>query len=392
VLRHGGLYTDKGFGEGIRYAQENDVEASVRLERHGAHIRLSVCGELRGFQRFDKLAHPLHFYTVYTFGDGPAFQVASAVETDPASTAKSAFLSLLLKTNGLQGVDLADANGQYLTGQRQDAGGRFAQLAQSETPQRLPTDLRLADADGVALRLGAMTWFGARPGNVFMHGEDLHLAWLDGSTGAGTAGPWRGVMCSVACEDALEADTNLPPMPQMVKDKQPEFLRDGGFETANASGTKLLSCGQSLPHAGSKPQAWSLPPGAEYVVADGNRCVLVTGDGLSYRLIRQAVAAGTLKPGSKWRLCARLKGNGVEPGDVGWKTACLRWSVSIGGRTTYTTVNLPQGDSPWQTWKVLLTVPEGVEQVAVEAGLNGNSGRMWIDDIRIEAAEEPSHE
>ena len=93
VLRHGGTSTDKGFGEGIRYAQENDVEASVRVERHGSDVRLSVCGEMRGFQRFDKMAHPIRFYSAYTFGDGPAFRYACAVRTENASTASYAFLS-----------------------------------------------------------------------------------------------------------------------------------------------------------------------------------------------------------------------------------------------------------------------------------------------------------
>ena len=36
VLSHGGTYTDKGFGDAVRYAQENDVEASIRVERHGS--------------------------------------------------------------------------------------------------------------------------------------------------------------------------------------------------------------------------------------------------------------------------------------------------------------------------------------------------------------------
>ena len=85
-----------------------------------------------------------------------------------------------------------------------------------------------------------------------------------------------------------------------------------------------------------------------------------------------------------------MKGLGVEPGDVSWKTACSAWSVSAGGRTTYCSASLPRGDSPWQTWEVLLTVPEKAESVTVEAGMNGNRGQVWIDDVQIEKAEEPS--
>ena len=40
--------------------------------------------------------------------------------------------------------------------------------------------------------------------------------------------------------------------------------------------------------------------------------------------------------------------------------------------------------------EVLLTVPEKADSVAVEAGLNGNRGQVWIDDVRIEKTGEPS--
>ena len=348
VLRRGGTYTDKGFGDAVRYAQENDVEASMRVERHGSDVRLSVCGQLRGFQRFDKMAHPVLFYSSYTLGDGPAFRYACAVKTEDVSTSSYAFLSLLLKTGGVKSVAFADADGVFLTGERADSSGRFAQLAHSPAPQRLPTDIRLSDADGLTLRLGEMAWFGAKPDNVFMHGEDLHLAWMDGKPDNRTAGQWRGLTCCVACEDTIVAGAD--PLP-LVVDKRTELLSSGGFEASDSSDAILLSSGQKLPRGRGGHDAWAMPPGAEYIVEDGSRCVTVEGDGQSYRLIRQAVPVQTLEPGSTWRLSARMKGLGVEPGDVSWKTACLRWSVSSGGRTTYTTASLPQGDSPWQTWR-----------------------------------------
>ncbi len=389
VLRHAGTYTDKGFGNAVRYAQENDVEASVRMERHGSDVRLSVCGEMRGFERFDKLAHPVRFHSVYTMGDGPAFRYTSAVKTEVASTASYAFLSLLLRTSGVKSVAFADADGEFLTGERNDGSDRFAQLARSEAPQRLPTDIRLYDADGVMLRLGDMAWFGTKPDNVFMHGEDLHLAWMDGVPDSETAGQWSGLSCSVACQDTMA--TGADPVP-LTPDRQAELLSSGQFNASDASDVMLLSTGQTLPQGRGSAEAWELPPGAEYTDDNGNRCVTVEGDGQSYLLIRQAVPVQAVEPGSKWRLTARMKGLAVERGDIGWKTACLRWSVSAEGRTTYATVSLPSGDSPWQTWEVLFTAPEKMESLAVEAGMNGNRGQVWIDDVRIEKVEEPSRE
>ena len=386
VLHHGGAYTDKGFGGDIRYAQENDVEASVRLERRGSDIRFSVRGQMRGFQRFDKMARPVAFYSVYSWGDGPAFRYACAVKPEGAATTDDAFLSLLLRTGGVQRVVLADGDGEFLTGERGTGSGRFAQLAQCDDPQRLPTDIRLFDAHGLTLRLGAMSWFGAPPRNVFLHGDDLHCAWLDGKPDNLAIGQWCGVSCSLACEDtAMAADAPLP----LLDEGRRELFHNGDFETSAATNAVLVSSGRRLLLGRGRQDAWSLPPGAAYVVEDGSRCVTIEGESQSYRLIRQPLPVPLLKPGSRWRLSARMKGLGVERGDIDWKTACLRWAVSVGGQTTYATTSLPWGDSPWQTCEVLLTMPESTDQVVIEAGLNGNTGRVWIDDVRIERAESP---
>ncbi len=101
-------------------------------------------------------------------------------------------------------------------------------------------------------------------------------------------------------------------------------------------------------------------------------------------MIRQLLPAQVFRAGSKWRLSARLKGEGVEKAVENWKTACLRWRVSAAGRTTYQTVSLPLGDSGWQDLSVEMTVPTDVNEVSAEAGLNGNKGRVWIDDVRVE--------
>ena len=383
VLRQGTAYTDKGFGDGLRYSQENDVEATARMERHGAGIRLSFCGEMRGFGRFDKMAQPVDFYTAYTFDDGPAFRYACAVKPEAVSTAGHAYLSLILRTDGVKKMSFADANGPFLTGEPKAGRGRLAETARSAEPGRMPGDIRLRNEDGVVLRMGDVEWFGAKPDNVFMDGQDLHLAWMDGKPDNRGAGKWNGLACSMACEDsAREAEGDLP----LVREDAPEWLRDGGFEASDPSAIVLLSSGESLPRGGSGHGAWTVPPGGGYVVEDGNRCVTVEGDGASYRLIRQALPAPALQPGSTWRLSARMKGTGIEQADANWKTACLRWAVFTGGRTIYTTVSLPWGDSPWRTREATLTVPEGVEGISVEAGMNGNKGRVWIDDVRVAIA------
>jgi hypothetical protein len=211
---------------------------------------------------------------------------------------------------------------------------------------------------------------------------------------------WGGTISS-QCRDlgGFRAATDLLPhirglgynaiwmMP--LEDKSIYWPRDyyefqEGLGTSDPSATILLASSQRLPQGGTRNSAWRLPPGAACTVEDGRRCVMVEGDGESYRLIGQTLPVHALKPGTRLRLSARMKGIGIERADTSWKTACLRWAVSAGGRTTYSSASLPWGNSDWRTWDVLLIIPENVESVTVEAGLNGNRGRVWIDDIQIE--------
>jgi len=88
-----------------------------------------------------------------------------------------------------------------------------------------------------------------------------------------------------------------------------------------------------------------------------------------------------------WRLTARVKAAGVQKEELSWKTACLRWSLQAGERVSYATASLPAGDCDWREVSVEMTVPAGLSGVSAEAGLNGNRGRMWIDDVRLEKIE-----
>ena len=377
------IYTDHGFDEDKRMAQEDDVEASVRIERAGAAVRLTFCGELRGFYRFDKMAHPVRFCCGYVFDDGPAFRRTCAVNAESAPAGSFAFLSQMTHTEGGDRAVFADAAGEFLKGERGNGKGRYAQTAKSADPRRLPAEVRLADASGEVLRLADLVWFGAKPANVFLDGGDFHIAWLDGRPDDGLAGQWSGVSMSVACGPAPVAAREAVPPPQATAARS-ELLRDGGFEQAAGAETVLLLGRRPLARAAGAASAWRLPRGGARVAADGRSCATVEGDGREYRMISQELPARDFTAGSRWRLSAWMKGAVVEKGDQGWKTACLRWTLQAGGRSEFATVSLPFGDSDWREVSVELTVPPGASWVAVEAGLNGNKGRVWIDDVCVQ--------
>jgi hypothetical protein len=379
------LYTDKGFENEKKMSQEDDVEALVRIERAGSAVRMTFFGELRGFYRFDKMAHPIRFICGYTFDDAPAFRRTCAFNAESASSAPFAFLSQMMHAESVDRAVFADAAGDFLTGERGDGKARYAQTAKAADPKRLPTEVRLSDAAGERVRLGDLVWFGSKPANVFLHGGDFHIAWMDGPPDNSGAGQWSGVSMSVACGAAPAAARGALPLLQALANRvEPELLRDGGFEAEARGGLALLRSGLTFsPGGDARRLAWQLPTGAAVVSEGGSRCATAEGNGSEYRLIRQSLPPQAFPAGSKWRLSARLKGAGVEKGDQGWKTACLRWALQVGGRSEFATASLPFGDSDWREVAVEMTVPSGLRGITVEAGLNGNKGRVWIDDMKV---------
>ena len=279
-------------------------------------------------------------------------------------------------------MTFADAAGEILSGVRGDDRSRFAQTLFGPQPQRVPGAIRVDGTNGAQVCFGDVQWFGARPANLFMHGGELHVAWLDGKAGEREAGAWRGVSLSVSCGAAEAAPREAGPV---ARDACGGLLRDGGFGQNGAATLRLARAGLALAQPEQARSAtWLMPNGAEFALDGGNRCVTVVGDGREYRLVRQALPQALLPAHSTWRLSARMRGERVEKGDAGWKTACLRWSVTAKGRTNFTTVSLPLGDSPWRDYAVQVELPEDVSEVEVEAGLNGNRGQVWVDDVAVE--------
>ncbi|MDR2850177.1 MAG: hypothetical protein LBW77_06530, partial [Verrucomicrobiota bacterium] len=162
VAEADGLYTDKGFGgDKTRYAQENDVEAAVRIERAGEGIRLVFTGELRGNYRFDKMGAPVRFASAYCFDNGPAFRRSCGFSASAPVPAAGAFLSLKTRVEGAERVAFGDAAGEFLAGVRGDGRARYAETAKAAEPGRVPSDIRVSGADGAVLRLADLVWSGA---------------------------------------------------------------------------------------------------------------------------------------------------------------------------------------------------------------------------------------
>jgi hypothetical protein len=322
---------------------------------------------------------------VFTLGDGPAFRRFTAFQSATLPAAGRAFLSQRTTLEGASRATFSDESGVMLSREANSGKTRTCETAKADDPRRLPSDIRIACAGGVTVRLADLRWAGTRPGNVFLHGEDLHLAWLDGAAGTAVPGAWQGVSMSVSCEDRVVAaqgeELDVAAVAAPV-----EVVRDGRFDDDGAAGRtlRLVQSGIGWPSERAVAQVgWRLPEGSAVVREGNNPCVRIDGDGASYRLIHQALPTRAFLPGEAWRLVARMRGEDIEKGDADWKTACLRWCVQAEGRVIYQTVSLPEGSSAWREYSVSVTLPPQFGDVAVEVGLNGNRGRVWIDDVRV---------
>ncbi len=383
VMHNGGIYTDKGFGGDKQYEQANDVEAFARIERKGSTLCLQFSGTLRGFHRFDKMAQPVRFYTAYTFDDGDDFGFSCAVKPEFRPTSDTTFLSMKFQTETTDTAILKDKTGILIEGACKKESGRYAQTAKSADPQRLPSNINLSYNGDKRIRFGDIQWFGTEPENVFMYCNDLHFAWMDGATKNDIPGKWRGFTCRISCGGAdLRTSDNLPK--PLISEVKKSLLRNGSFETADGARLRLLQAGTPWPHAPTDRGAWLLPVGAERVVEEGRKCMRVTGDGNSYRLIRQPLPRDAFIPGTTWRLSAEVKGQEIQKADQDWKTACLRWALQTEEGISYTTASLPWGDSDWHSISATVTLPTDLKNISVEAGMNGNQGTIWIDDVKVE--------
>ena len=96
----------------------------------------------------------------------------------------------------------------------------------------------------------------------------------------------------------------------------------------------------------------------------------------------QPLLAARFAPGTRWRLSAWVKGEAIQRGDAPWKVGVLRFSVA-GGPNKYVGSSPLLGTFPWRQVSVDLTIPAAIEGLGVEIGLNGATGKMWIDDVEL---------
>jgi len=183
--------------------------------------------------------------------------------------------------------------------------------------------------------------------------------------------------------------TPIGKSPAMIShDVDHSLLADPGFEESLATRSVSLRTGDLLP--GSQTRlAWQMPQGGRNVaqpVHGGAAAAEVENTSGQYLLWRQPLSVNELPAGSRWRVTAWVKGEGIKKGDVGWKVGTLRVAAQT-DRTNYVSSPELVGTFDWKQVFVEFTVPEKLGSLNVEAGLNGATGKMWVDDVCLERRE-----
>jgi hypothetical protein len=384
------LYSDHGFGKDKTVVgASNEVEAASRMWKDDeGHLRFRFEGRLRGFYRFDLLKPPLEYFFDYTLDEhSPSFRMSWGIRPHAPPTGKSAFLGLLMPLPEVRqasyylGGKLLNASGG--TGKMPVPHGRGWQF-QSLGPGVVPDRIELAAEDRALLRISDLRCGGVPLSNGFLNGKQFFLTFYDGKSTSEGQGQWRWASAVVTPGTAEPMAIGAPPQPPAPA-QQVAIVEDPGFEHAAESQPVSLRTGQPLPGY-TVESAWLAPPGGRLVsspVHSGQAAAEVVNTTGQYALWRQPLVAARFAPGSRWRLSAWIKGDAIQPGDAGWKVGTVRFSVA-GGPVRYVAAPPLLGTFPWRRVSVDLTIPAAIEGLGVEMGLNGATGKMWIDDVALE--------
>ena len=381
VLAGCDLYTDYGYGgEGIRYGASNDVEAACRIVQDGDTLRLRFEGQLRGFGRFELLRPPVEYFVEYALDDSPGFALSYGVKTSRQPPEGRAFLGAMFPLPEVETFEYFKEGEIITSGSNVGNTGR--------TPE-----YRLNDVDTVVLRAAdksLLLHLSDIEGDakLFLNRQNFFITFDDG----GEVGPpnrWRTVSATVAVDGSpARAASAVQRNLRVSAQDEAANLVDGGFE--HSSDSDLVSLRTSAVFKGAPQQqgGWQTPRGGSIDITEkrsGKSSARVVGEKGDYRLFTQDMDTKAFPAGTKLKLTAWVKGENIERGDVSWQVGCIRFGALVDGNMQYISVPELLGTFDWKQSSVEYVVPENLQGLNVQVGLNGAAGTLWIDDATVEA-------
>jgi hypothetical protein len=384
------LYTDHGFAKeeavkftdfgldpgSVRFLTATELEAASRIWRdaNGA-LRIRFEGRLRGDNR-DLLYPPVEYFTDYTLDQSPSFRVSLGVHPLGAPAARYAFLGWKAHVPELRKVSYSRDGVLTAAAGSNDSGSPLLRFGRDACPDRIDLfDGRLPLAQLTELRSG-----GLPIPSTYSRGKDFLLTFYDGPPATGISSQWSWATMVWTPGAARPTTTGRLPT---IAPVETSIVKDPGFEEGMATLPVSLQTGEPLPGA-SLGRAWSIPVGGRLVhtpVHSGQAAAEVYNTTGQYLLWQQRLPAARFVPGSRWRLSAWVKGEGITAGDGNWKKGLLSIGLTTDKWAGFSTKF--QGTFDWRPVSVEVRIPSGLRDVRIETGLNGATGKMWIDDVDL---------
>ncbi len=384
LIRQGDLYTDYGYSDKkMRYAAADDVEAACRIVQDGDVMRLRFEGQLRHNGRFDLLRPPVEYFIEYALGDDSAFDLNYGVKTSRMPTDNKGFLAAIFPMDRVETFEYFKDGKSVATGTNVDAKGRSPEYRLNEVDAAV---LRSSD-QSVLLRFSNVD--GDAASKLFLDRKNFFVT-FDDRDAVGPPNRWRSFAATVFVDDKQQSPkrqrgTNAAPLAD-ASGSENSIIADGGFE--NSFGNDLVSLRTGVVLKGDRKQfgGWQTPQGGSISVSEkhsGSASAQVVGEIANYRLFAQDLDAKAFPVGSKLKLTAWVKGDKIEKGPEGWQVGCIRFAAQIGGKMQYYSSPNLLGTFDWKQIVAEFAVPEKLERLTVQVGLNGASGTLWIDDVEI---------
>jgi hypothetical protein len=384
------LYSDRGFGKeetvkftdfgldpnATRFVTATEVEAASRIWRdeRGA-LRLRFEGRLRGDNR-DLLKPPVAYSADYTLDRSPSFRVSVGVRPHGVPVGRRPFLAWKVRLPELRKISCSRDGKTWAMRMTKDGISRIDDLSPAAGPDRI----ELCDGHVPLAQLSGLSCGGTPIPGGLGGGRDFAIAFYDGPPGTGRPMQWS--WATMVWTPGTARPTTIGTAP-IVRPVETSLVEDPGFEQGLARVPVSLQTGQSLPGA-TLGQAWSMPSGGRLVhapVHGGQAAMELHNTTGEYLLVRQRLQAARFPPGSRWRLSAWVKGRGITPGDGNWKKGVLLMGLTTAKWAGYSTKFV--GSFDWQRVSIDVRIPDGLREVSIESGLNGATGKMWIDDVEL---------
>lgn len=385
------IYTDQGFRtEHASHAgSADDVETGVRVWREGPVVRLRFHGLLRSGDRFGIVRPPIWFDTEYAFDDSSAFGLRASVLSEGGVRDPGAFLAWKAQVPEVQRFVFRKGDRELASGvvERSRRTGETAKLPGAPLPDWIGL---LGEGGAPLLTFTGLRTQGPEPlHNVFVHGQNFYLAWLDGKGQRIAPNRWHETAMTVGVGSTKAASG--PAVPWLAGEGQGTAgVVNPSFEAVDArlfaaSERRWITLGNTVPTGWNIPRGGSITTETAHGGLHSAKVVNTTGE---YMLFQQPLADGSRLAGHKVKLSAWVKGENIKSGDASWKLGSVGLSFqTAGGKWQHGSIAAVTGTFDWRKLEGMVNVPAEATALTLRLGLNGATGTMWIDDVALELVE-----